>query len=195
MDLLGAWDYAVKDPDGVMGGALPEDEVGVAGFSMGAFTTLNAFGLEAKIPAAWTDGPPSSPRSVFEHGATGVMGSFAKYFTPAVWHNVEQAALAKNVDLDKNLPVPNLKKGPKTQRPLFLLGNEGDDTVPIREFDILMGELDSMPEKYSVTAWRTTKACKNAGTHCVTHFAETHEYELKLCYFWAAAFQEDVMAK
>lgn len=28
MDLLGAWDYAVKDPDGVMGGKLPEAQAG-----------------------------------------------------------------------------------------------------------------------------------------------------------------------
>ena len=26
MDLLGAWDYAVQDPDGVMGGKLPEEQ-------------------------------------------------------------------------------------------------------------------------------------------------------------------------
>merc|ERR1739848_773185 len=42
-DLLGAWDYLKQDPDSILGGQLPASKVGIMGFSMGAFITLNAF--------------------------------------------------------------------------------------------------------------------------------------------------------
>ena len=32
LDLLGAWDYAVEDPDGVLGGKYPEDQAPCDGY-------------------------------------------------------------------------------------------------------------------------------------------------------------------
>ncbi len=34
----------------------------------GAFTTLNAFGLEGEVPGAWVDSPPFLPKVVFAVG-------------------------------------------------------------------------------------------------------------------------------
>jgi len=68
-DLLGAWDYAKADSDGVMGGSLPSEKVGIMGISMGAFTTANAFGIDGDVPAVWIDGPPRSPKVGFIMGA------------------------------------------------------------------------------------------------------------------------------
>merc|ERR1712157_321169 len=67
-DLLGAWDYLASDPDGTLGGPLPSRKVGLMGQSKGGFLTLNAFGLESQVPAAWVDSPAYTPRAVFAAG-------------------------------------------------------------------------------------------------------------------------------
>eukprot|EP00438_Fugacium_kawagutii_P011212 Skav213778 [mRNA] locus=scaffold3228:155526:159578:+ [translate_table: standard] len=63
LTILGAWDYAVSDPDGLLGGAtlvtscaVNPDEVGLMGFDYGGFSAQRAFALEPQIPALLLDG-------------------------------------------------------------------------------------------------------------------------------------------
>ncbi|OLQ10945.1 hypothetical protein AK812_SmicGene5257 [Symbiodinium microadriaticum] len=55
LDVLGAWDFAVEDPEGLLGGPLEKRKVGVMGISMGGLAAFTAFGYEPDIPAAWID--------------------------------------------------------------------------------------------------------------------------------------------
>ncbi|CAE7276735.1 unnamed protein product [Symbiodinium sp. CCMP2592] len=55
LDVLGAWDFAVEDPEGLLGGQLDKRKVGVMGISMGGLAAFTAFGYEPDIPAAWID--------------------------------------------------------------------------------------------------------------------------------------------
>ena len=73
LDLLGAWDYAVADPDDLLGGTLEEDQVGIMGFSKGGYGAAIAMGLEPRISAAWIDSAPL-------HGLRGVVHDYAKQY-------------------------------------------------------------------------------------------------------------------
>jgi len=73
-DMLGAWDYAVHDPDGLLGGPLEPGQVGLLGFSMGGFVAATAFGLEPRVPAVWLESAAFSVEGVLapgiaQHGA------------------------------------------------------------------------------------------------------------------------------
>jgi len=63
LDVLGAWDLAVRD-NGELGGAVPGSKVGILGLGFGGFVALNAFGMEQNIPAVWLDSAPLDPRRV-----------------------------------------------------------------------------------------------------------------------------------
>mmetsp|Transcript_105656 Transcript_105656/g.264548 ORF Transcript_105656/g.264548 Transcript_105656/m.264548 type:complete len:423 (+) Transcript_105656:37-1305(+) len=191
-DLLGAWDYARMDPDGALGAELPSSKVGVLGFSKGAFTCVNAFGLEEDLPAAWVDSPPFTPKVVFAHGAVKEMTEMGIAFmspllVDPVWDRVESAAAERGVDLNANLPAEVLPRGPDTKRPIYVVGNKGDDTVPIGEMESLLALLAEYPEKYSVSSWVAEGMCLEED-HCVDHLSKFDEYSKKLCEFWKQCF-------
>jgi hypothetical protein len=192
-DLLGAWDFARNDPDGILGGALGPDKVGIAGFSKGGFMTANVFGMEGRIPAVWLDGPPATPKSVFinglKHGLEGMgIGFLFPFVADQVWANMKADATAKGFDIDKNTPAKNLPKGPDTQRPLFLVYNTDDTTVPYTEGKQVLEVLHSSPEKYKVKGVLETSGICNVESHCIDHLRMPKEYGRLLCKFWSGVF-------
>merc|ERR1712107_383173 len=101
------------------------------GFSLGAFTTANAFGKDGEVPAAWIDGAPFRPDSVFAFGARQVMenmgiGFMGGLFLDGVWSDLETQAAAQGVHWSQNLPEKNLPLGPDTRRPTYLVANTDD---------------------------------------------------------------------
>lgn len=191
-DLLGAWDYLRMDPDGALGGTRAADQVGLMGFSKGGFTTVNAFGLEHKVPAAWVDGPPFTPEVVFANGAEIEMqklgiGFLGPSLISTVWSNVRKIALEKGVDVDKNLPQKVLPTGPDVKRPIYWVGNKGDTTVPIREGIALMKLVQQYPAKYDLSRWEASGTC-NGVDHCVDHLQHFNKYMHELATFWSAVF-------
>lgn len=194
-DLLGAWDYLRKDPHGHLGGELDADRVGMVGISMGAFNTVNAFGMEGDVPAAWVDAPPSTPKSVFSNGALlelekmGI-GFLHDILVDPVWQNCEEYALANDVDLNEHLPEKVLPRGPNTTRPFTLVGNHRDTTVPIQEVLDVTDIAKSLPEKYDAQMWAVDDVCLDSD-HCVDHLSHFKEYKAKLCKFWYKVFDLD----
>uniref|UniRef100_A0A7S3TED2 AB hydrolase-1 domain-containing protein n=1 Tax=Strombidinopsis acuminata TaxID=141414 RepID=A0A7S3TED2_9SPIT len=191
-DLLGAWDYARRDPDGHLGGELPAAKVGLLGISMGAFTAVNSFSMEGDVPAAWVDSPPSAPGSVFEQGLGLEMASMGiSFLGPIVkqpaWKNTEDYAKTKGVDLNEHLPTEMLPHGPETKRPFMIVGNKGDQTVPIEELYKIKGVAEEYPEKYDLSTWVNQGNCHDS-SHCLDHLRLYSEYKAKLCVFWRKAF-------
>jgi len=195
LDLLGAWDYARKDPDGKLGGTLPDNKVGLMGFSKGAFVTLQSFGIEGKVPGAWVDAPPFEPKTVFSHGAKGVLEGMGLGWAVSLgvvdsaWQAVEDAALSKGVDLNYHKTTDSLSKGPNTKRPIYTVANSKDGTVPFSEHESLVALLGDMPEKYDLKGkWVNSGQCHGM-SHCVDHLTEYAEYTKRLCGFWTKVFQ------
>lgn len=194
-DLLGAWDFLVDDPGGTLGGPMPSARVGLMGFSKGGFTTLNALGLESRVPAAWVDGAAFTPRAVFVRGLESTAASLGVSFAvpllkDRLYAHVLAHASQFGVSLEKNLPEKNLPLGPDTQRPLFVTANRLDNTVPISESDKLLSMLQEATEKYSVQSHYFERGCES-GAHCFDHLMEPEFYQATLCEFWKSALGEN----
>lgn len=191
-DLLGAWDYAVSDPDGKLAGARRPAHVGLMGFSKGAFMAINAFGLEPRVPGVWADAPPFTPQVVFKHGAEEMMSvvglrPIAPLVLDNVWDNIVDRAVERGISLNRHLPQSTLPLGNNTRRPIHINANEDDDVVPIREMESLLVFLQGLEEKYNTTSWRTSGTC-HGRSHCVDHLTHHDEYDKRLCGFWSHVF-------
>jgi len=191
-DTLGAWDYAVNDPDNVFGGQINDRFVGVMGFSKGAFTAASLFGLEGRVPAVWVDSPPFTPKSGFAMGFQSQLagmgvGFLAPIFVDPVYANIVAAGRAKGVDITENTPADTLPNGPDTSRPIFWVGNRDDVTVSYSDGIQLLGLLRTYPLKYQVTDWHLEGNC-NGETHCEDHIRIPDEYEARMCNFWTGVF-------
>jgi len=199
LDLLGAWDYAVNDPDNELGGKANSSQVGVLGFSMGGFLTNIVFRMEGEIPAVWVDAPPFVPSTVFSHGLQKILGGLGLGFMtdlvmPWVWSNTLGAAMAYNVDLEKHLPQDTLPQGPDTARPIYLVLNKQDGTIPSTEGDSLVALLEKHPSKYSFKGrYEPDGVCVDID-HCVDHLKSYKGYKAKLCEFWTSVFGVDSKA-
>jgi pimeloyl-ACP methyl ester carboxylesterase len=189
-DLLGAWDYAQK-ADGEGRRTLDASKVGVLGMSMGGFTVQNALGIEPKIPAAWIDGAPWTPKVGYNQAM--LKAGFLSAFThSAAWKHVKDTAMDRGVNLDEHLPEKTLPNGPDTKRPIFVTANKADLTVPYSSSQQLAALLQRYPKKYELEEfWTHSDSCKGIGgieTHCVDHLRHPKEYKTQLCMFWTKVF-------
>jgi len=198
-DVLGAWDYAVSDPEGLLGGSLPPSSVGVMAFSKGALVSAAAFGLEGRLRAAWLDAPAFRPEAVFSYKGRMVLsdmglGFLADSIVPPVWENIEEEALSRGVDLNRFLPENTLPLGPETRRPIHVTANRDDATVPNvgpeSQIDKMLGVLASHPGKYNTTSHLWEGSCQGEA-HGADHLREPSAYRLGLCVFWRSAFSLD----
>jgi len=196
-DLLGAWDYArLGYWDYAKVGTIDASKVGILGFSMGGFTTLNAFGLEPEIPAVWVDSAPITPRDGFEFGFKKALkekgiGFLADMLADSSWADIEKEALKLGVDLHAHLPAVELPQGPDTQRPIFVTANVKDETVPIASAAKVYNLLLQYPSKYKPGEfWYTDNQCAGEN-HAVGMVMYPALYRHKLCTFWKGVFGID----
>lgn len=192
-DLLGAWDYARRDPHGILGGAVGPGQVGIMGFSMGGFTTLNVFGLDGAVPGVWVDGPPLSPKSAWMYGFrqrfdSMNIGWLADVVAGPVWSNVEQHTSLYSIDISENTPSRVLPAGPNTRRPIFCAANINDQTVPFADHLELIRLLEQYPEKYYIEGTLESSEDCNGEHHCADHLRMPREYGRLLCEFWSDVF-------
>ncbi|CAE7523459.1 unnamed protein product, partial [Symbiodinium pilosum] len=74
--VLGAWDYAVEDPDGLLGGPMPASQVGLMGFDFGGFAAQRAFVREPRITSLLLDGVVHDFEALMEAHVVRVLGSW-----------------------------------------------------------------------------------------------------------------------
>jgi len=187
-DLLGAWDYLKENPDNhLQGGKLPSSKVGIMGFSMGAFITLNAFTLEKDVPAAWADSPPARSQSVFFFGAE--KNPAAPIFkipgvSPLIWFWMKNKA---GVDISAREPLKDIPTASSPARPVQLVSNLNDNTVPGTDVKSIATLMKEHPGKYDMSEPIYTNAVCNKETHLVSILLEPAKYRRRLCDFWTAA--------
>eukprot|EP00927_Polykrikos_kofoidii_P058533 TRINITY_DN5309_c0_g1_i5.p1 TRINITY_DN5309_c0_g1~~TRINITY_DN5309_c0_g1_i5.p1 ORF type:complete len:433 (+),score=69.12 TRINITY_DN5309_c0_g1_i5:73-1371(+) len=200
-DLLGAWDFAVNDAEGLIGGPINREKVGILGFSMGAFTTVNAFGIESAVPAVWVDSPPFTPKGGFYGGFKYQLSQMlpfggsavASWYVDRVWGKIIEFGLSKGIDIDLHLPEKELPTAPGTNRPIAWSHNKEDTTVLFSNGEKLEKLLESLPEKYALTKLIWEKACttakgSNLMSHCDDHLLSQTKYKAALCSFWQGVF-------
>lgn len=184
-DLLGAWDFAVKDPNNLIGGATTADKVGIMGFSMGGMIVNSAFGIEPQVPAAWSDG------AVYDLGLeTGFQlhGYLGRALGDLIGHmSLWWMHKWTGVDVLAYEPSKVLPTGPDTQRPVAVVTSIEDDFVPYAQTEMYLNLFRSYPTKYSLTSIHPATACNGNG-HCSFELILTNSYRENLCKFWTAAF-------
>jgi len=184
-DILGAWDFAVKDPDGVLGGGRQPSKVGLLGHSMGAMNTASAFAYEKDVPAAWLDSAPFSGKSVVATQLDMMTFGLLGWLAGSAWWG---AHLWAAVDIDRYMPEKVVPKCNKPRRPLAILASLADTFSPVSETDHLIHLFSTKPECYQVDELLLTPGTCSGNDHGVESFVYSELYQKELCRFWTSAF-------
>lgn len=202
LDGLGAWDFAVNDPDNALTdaenmteGPMDPSQVGIMGFSKGAFTASIAFGLEKRIPAAWIDSGPFQ-------GIEGVMSSFIDDFIPPGL-NPARGALAhllmwwmnrqSHVENFKYYPSKALKEQCDTTtqpRPVLVAHDQLDKGVPPASSAALVQFLGGLPRCFSAFTYNAYGNCAGDAHH-EEMWMNPETTRQKACAFWSHAFKRN----
>lgn len=192
-DVLGAWDFAVIDPTGELGGALPPEKVGMLGLSMGGFLTSIAFGMEERVPAAWVDSGVFDPKLL-------MLATLQRYLGPLEWPlapiSLELAWRFAQwwsgaSDLDYNSPKVTLSSGGNSKkRPVALVYNFQDTLVTMEEERAYGRLFEGMRDRYEVLEILRSSTC-GGETHLVNALRYPEEYKDALFSFWGLAFGGD----
>eukprot|EP00440_Ansanella_granifera_P006292 gb/GFBE01006822.1/.p1 GENE.gb/GFBE01006822.1/~~gb/GFBE01006822.1/.p1 ORF type:complete len:488 (+),score=58.24 gb/GFBE01006822.1/:1-1464(+) len=190
LDLLGGWDYAVNDPDGVLGGKLPTDKVGIMGFSKGALGASIAFGIETRIPGAWLDsGPYGGLKSMIYDTVGPYLGPLAGLLAEPVFWSASYFAGGR-LDTVDPLEVLAECRFPKVQRQVAISQSAIDDVVPIKYAQQAVAVLSGLPDCYKVMVYTPPEFC-NGARHHQEMWEFPDDMRAKLCHFWSGTFNQD----
>eukprot|EP00929_Paragymnodinium_shiwhaense_P101232 TRINITY_DN64175_c0_g1_i1.p1 TRINITY_DN64175_c0_g1~~TRINITY_DN64175_c0_g1_i1.p1 ORF type:complete len:453 (+),score=62.57 TRINITY_DN64175_c0_g1_i1:74-1432(+) len=180
MDVLGAWDYARRDPHGILGGALPASKVGI----MGPQAVAIAFALERRIAGAWFD-------SALVQGVEHLIDTRYKYLSflePLLTYPIKVFARELAQPLDYYKPLEMLKNcSTEVRRKIGISHSSLDDLYPVEEANTAVDVLTGLPSCYEVDVFIPPANCDG-----VTHRTATLQYpddmRNKLCRFWNYVF-------
>eukprot|EP00747_Dinoflagellata_sp_TGD_P115045 gnl/TRDRNA2_/TRDRNA2_172057_c0_seq1.p1 gnl/TRDRNA2_/TRDRNA2_172057_c0~~gnl/TRDRNA2_/TRDRNA2_172057_c0_seq1.p1 ORF type:complete len:526 (+),score=61.58 gnl/TRDRNA2_/TRDRNA2_172057_c0_seq1:57-1580(+) len=192
-DLLGAWDYAVADPDGLLGGPVERRSVGLYGFEFGGLAALTAFGAEPEVPALLLDGAVHDVQDMLRSRIETWVPAFLEWaFFGQAWSRCE--ALAEQ-ELDEDTRRLD-GRGAGVDGFVGIIHSLDDQFVPRRQRDLLLdslrahgGRLDFSMQWYPVSTETGSCVHKRA-----MHLDHPWEYWRFLCRFWATAFSSSVLS-
>lgn len=186
LDVLGAWDYAVADPQGQLGRARPPSQVGVLGFSMGGLAVANALGMEPRIPAAWLDSALFDPREALRGGVAEVAGdAVASLGLDLSWWFVHRIT---GVNVDLRLPATSLAlRHPR--RHVALVANKADTTVTMYHAEHYLKAFQENSESYQLSMEYLVDCECTPETHVNIHVWRPDSYRLRLWSFWKEVFE------
>mmetsp|Transcript_24510 Transcript_24510/g.56489 ORF Transcript_24510/g.56489 Transcript_24510/m.56489 type:complete len:679 (+) Transcript_24510:30-2066(+) len=192
-DVLGAWDYAVLDPDKKLGGAT--EKVGLLGFSEGAYAAAVAFGLEPRIVGLWVDSMVLDwGQAIRERLAGGPLGLFADIMTPFASY-VMQSMAGTSVSLYSPVTVLQELAGKEgiPTRPVAVLHGSLDDTV-FKEQSLRFIELMKDPNASRLDAKLVHLVAYDCAgeRHAEMHVWQPSAYREMLASFWGTTFHTEV---
>lgn len=185
LDVLGAFDYAVADPDGYFGGPVDPSRVALWGVSLGGLAIGAAFGMDKTIGAAFIDSGPSDPKTELR-AQFAFLGPLADLLLPITWWGAKTVA---GVDLGRYTPVSTLPctTSPRV-RPVAVVASGLDTFVPVSEDIKTVTILATSPACYDVTkVWFPPVNC-NGMYHGYEIILERDDYRIQMCNFFTKAF-------
>ncbi|MCI0555406.1 MAG: prolyl oligopeptidase family serine peptidase [Anaerolineae bacterium] len=163
-DLLGAWDWLVNEK------LFDPNRIGVFGESLGAGTTLIAFGQEPRLAAAFVDSPYSDlPQIIDEELARN---NYPLFLAPG---GIFMARLVARDDLVAFSPKDAINND--AGRPIYIVHGTGDTRIDVRHTRQL-AELATQTGA-NVTVW-----IPEGVGHVEAAFALPDEYEQRLVRFF-----------
>lgn len=190
LDLLGAWDYAVADPNALLGGRSSSSSVGLMGFEFGGLAALDAFNTEPNVRALLLDGAVVDVKSLlFDH--------------------VEQATSLRLLDLIAQQAVSrveyHLSRSLAEERDrLAALRSRGafggtvgifysvDDSIVLPRQEVSLEEAftEANAPGFNITSlWLSTfREPSTCTERRETYLDRQTEYQSRLCTFWLGAF-------
>jgi hypothetical protein len=185
-DLLGAWDYAVSDPQGSLGGPVEPGYVGLMGFDWGGLAVQLAFGLEPRISAIFLDGAVRNLRVLLRSKLQATVSSWL------VWVWDEQAWTQwKDIvqrDLDKDITPERVVKHrfAAAAKPSAVgIVHSKEDTIVPWKFDDFFTNLPSISVMKWYPSFQGPSTCKKKSE---TYMDRPDEYKAFLCSFWSRSF-------
>ncbi len=166
-DLLGAWDWMIAEK-----GFAPE-RIGVWGGSLGAGTTLIAFGQETRIQAAFVDSPYSDLPVIINEELQ--RNNYPTFLQPAA---IIAARLAAGDNLVAFSPQDAITNA--NGRPIFIVHGTDDERINVHHTRDLATLAEQ--EGADVTIW-----LPEGVTHVMAEFALPEEYERRLVAFFEEA--------
>ena len=166
-DLLGAWDWLVNEK-----GVDPK-RIGVFGESLGAGTTLIAFGQEPRIAAAFVDSPYSDlPQIINEELSRNHYPTWLK------WGAIFDARLVAGDNLVAFSPQDAINND--AGRPIFIVHGTNDERINVHHTQQLAAL--AKQTNANVTVWMP----EGVG-HVMAEFEMPDEYEQKIVSFFQDA--------
>jgi pimeloyl-ACP methyl ester carboxylesterase len=188
-DVLGVWDYAVNDPDGLLKGKKDPKDTAVAGFSLGGLVATIAFAMEPKIPSLLLDGGMWDARltqgllfdKMIFPGFTAILGSSCWFWTE--WISGE--------DIDAVSPAELLKKEGDSRK-ISIAHGQDDTWVPFRNQEDRMAFIEDTDYDI-VSLWTPSRhfpegEAEGCMKHCRMMAAMPKKYKAFLCGHFSNVF-------
>lgn len=184
LDVLGAWDWAVKRKAGG-----DSKKVGLMGNSMGGFVSAIAAGLESRVPALFLDGAVYDPYTdLVNDCGVGGLPSFLPFLLQAVtWPGWWLAEKIVGIPLRHQLPEKTIPTRTSKLQVGMVYGKEDLLVAGAkRRYTDLFANNPDAAER-TVTYW--PEGSCNGNAHVLTSIQYPDEYQKKLDSFWSCAFK------
>ncbi len=168
-DVLGAWDWLIAEKH------YAPDQIGVFGESLGAGTTLMAFGQEPRVAAAFVDSPYADLTEIIAEELA--RNHYPTFFAPG---SILVARVVAGDDLLAHSPQDAIRND--AGRPIYIVHGTGDQRINVHHTRQLV-EL-AEPSGANVTTWMP----EGVG-HVGTEFDLPAEYEQRLVGFFRDALR------
>eukprot|EP00930_Biecheleria_cincta_P095848 TRINITY_DN87748_c0_g1_i1.p1 TRINITY_DN87748_c0_g1~~TRINITY_DN87748_c0_g1_i1.p1 ORF type:complete len:543 (+),score=59.98 TRINITY_DN87748_c0_g1_i1:76-1704(+) len=193
--VLGAWDYAVQDPEGLLGGSIAPDDVGLMGFEFGGFVAQHALAAEPRIAALLLDGILHNLEAFVKASATEPGRGFITLETLISQQAVSrcEANLRKHIE---NFSTPRFLDHSSSVK-IGLVRSSEDTLIPGSEQrELLLDSLKLSPGRPSVLLDWTYNYGGPVGEACTErreiHLSAPREYFAQTCTYWSAVLNESL---
>lgn len=193
--VLGAWDYAVRDPEGFLGGRISPDNVGLMGFDFGGFVAQHALAAEPFIPALLLDGIVHNLEALVKANAAALSMGRQELETVLAHQAISrcEANLRRHFE---DFSVPRFSKMSSSVR-WGLMRSSDDTLIPgSKQREFFLQSLNKSLGRPSVLLdWAPTYggpvdvSCDERGD---IHLTRPRDYFIRMCAYWSEVFSHSL---